>query len=64
MNTYYAIDFNLIVTPLGYHSSFDSADEYAQKMGKDVMYIASREQMVHLSNQIEKIFFEKSGFAP
>jgi hypothetical protein len=29
-----------------------------------VLYIASRESLVHLSNELEKVFFEKSGFAP
>ena len=59
MNTYYAIDFSLVITPLGLHPSFDSADEAAKKLDKDVMYIADRESLIHLSNQIENIFFEK-----
>ena len=64
MNTYYAIDFNLNIVQLGVHPSFDSADEAAQKLNNDVMYVASRESLVHLSNELEKVFFEKSGFAP
>ena len=64
MNSYYAIDFNLNITQLGVHPSFDSADESAQKLNKDVMYVASRESLIHLSNELEKVFFEKSGFAP
>ena len=64
MQAYYAIDFNLNIVQLGVHPSFESADEAAQKLGIDVMYLASRESLVHLSNELEKVFFEKSGFAP
>jgi hypothetical protein len=29
-----------------------------------VLYIASRESLIHLSNELEKVFFEKSGLSP
>ena len=64
MQAYYAIDFNLSIVQLGVHPSFESADEAAQKLGIDVMYLASRESLVHLSNELEKVFFEKSGLSP
>ena len=69
MEKYYAIDFDLNITPLGLHPSFGySAYEAAQKLleplGKDVLCIASRENLIHLSNELEKVFFEKSGLSP
>jgi len=62
---YYAIDWNLDITPLGQHDDLGDADDAAEKIMKnEVLYIASRESLVHLSNELEKVFFEKSGFAP
>lgn len=65
MEKYYAINYNLDIIPLGQHANLGEADDAAETIVKtEVLYIASRESLIHLSNELEKVFFEKSGLSP
>lgn len=52
---YYVVDWKLQVIEIGCHDNFDAADEYAQKMRIDVLYLASQKSLANLKAQLNLI---------
>ena len=55
MNNWYIIDWELNIIPIGKHKDFDSADEAAQKIPTDVMYLAHPDSIKKLKEQLNSI---------
>lgn len=55
MNNYYILDWELRVIDIGQHADFDAADEYAQKMRFDVLYLASQSALATLKAKLNSM---------
>lgn len=55
MKNYYIIDWELNIIPIGKHEDFDAADEAAQKIPIDVMYLANLDCIKKLKEQFNSL---------